>query len=874
MSTMLERSSCTSSSNPSTIGEIVKFGDVEKEREIEKRLKELGLWHNKVRLEEATCRKLEERIESADGLSHVIRRARRRRRMRELGVEGVRSASLGASDGRICEKNEGMKTMDEIRQIIKPTIIRDEQGNELIYSIEVDMGRFVHDVTHHVSNHVVFLTGATNPLSNDQNSVTSEAEIDRTYKKAPHLSDEHNLSRTKSNFKKGNNYDETLTNIISRPQRLTKEISVQLPNTVDVSQVFITFRQTTFKIKVPFVLDQLNKTHRQQYLNHHQRQHFQQLQKHQLNSEEEKAHNAEHFSNSRCQQEEKEMNKNFVEEQKSIEQQNLLIQRQKNLEEEKLRLRNRHEQLELMIQKEQQPTNYFHKTRSNSNNPSTANVLSRPDENAGSRAKPQQRAGFQLLTSIQPHSPGFAHLSSPIFSSSTPSQKDSSPQIGAIETLTATSSTSTSISTTSTTTSAPTSSITSATAPSFGLNKQTDKSECNVKNNLSELKHQRHRQPQQQQSQPLKSPHQPSLKNESMRENPAYNPANQNIEITTNANDENQLKKVFNQKSISEMKEYFENYNNQEKINIQHQKNKGDDGKSSNDDDDDDRDYESENDKFNFYYGISLNNEDDLKPRTKHEKIFNKFANHANDGSSKKRNDVDTFQMNSNNQRVLGSELRSEKLDSKGSINVRAYHASKFENSTALERRLNKNKVNNDQLDENFDISINHNSKKGLRNKNNSSLFARESDIYSEEKDDVSHISSLNFSLEKLVERNIGWSEKEDDDLKQIPAAAHNIKNKLKKLKVKTNLNKQFCKSITDADGLENEVFESRIQHKLQLDDKTTEVETDSKAAPKKFVNALVGSEDEDSGILICSPMEVDETRLQALLDTLEESRI
>lgn len=82
---------------------------------------------------------LDDHIENSDNLSQVIRRARRRRersvRESEQGREpggidkrkDVREPYWG-DKGREDKITEGMKTMDEIRNIVKPSIIRDKSG--------------------------------------------------------------------------------------------------------------------------------------------------------------------------------------------------------------------------------------------------------------------------------------------------------------------------------------------------------------------------------------------------------------------------------------------------------------------------------------------------------------------------------------------------------------------------------------------------------------------------------------------------------------------------------------------------------------------------------------------------------------------------
>ena len=70
---------------------------------------------------------LDEHIGNCDKLTHVIRRARRRR---ERSSQEDDERSKGQSDRmhKHDRRSDGMKTMDEIRNIVKPTIVRDREG--------------------------------------------------------------------------------------------------------------------------------------------------------------------------------------------------------------------------------------------------------------------------------------------------------------------------------------------------------------------------------------------------------------------------------------------------------------------------------------------------------------------------------------------------------------------------------------------------------------------------------------------------------------------------------------------------------------------------------------------------------------------------
>jgi len=92
---------------------VSKIGDVDREREIERRLAELGLTEYKRRHEQSIAELLDAQITAKDGLVAVLKRCRRRQRdpiTEEGGVGGG-----GGSGGR---------PVDEIRNIVQQKVIR------------------------------------------------------------------------------------------------------------------------------------------------------------------------------------------------------------------------------------------------------------------------------------------------------------------------------------------------------------------------------------------------------------------------------------------------------------------------------------------------------------------------------------------------------------------------------------------------------------------------------------------------------------------------------------------------------------------------------------------------------------------------------
>ena len=116
----------------------LKTGDVERERLVEERVKQLGLWHNKRILERCLRQRLSDDID-ADGLFQAVNRCKRRRPLRDR-VES---------------------TSHEIVNTIQPQLLRDDFGNKLSYKIDVIMGIYTHSVCHKVRDHIVVIQGRT-----------------------------------------------------------------------------------------------------------------------------------------------------------------------------------------------------------------------------------------------------------------------------------------------------------------------------------------------------------------------------------------------------------------------------------------------------------------------------------------------------------------------------------------------------------------------------------------------------------------------------------------------------------------------------------------------------------------------------------------
>jgi len=72
-------------------GALAKAGDFDREREIERRMRELGLWEYKREQERQLTELLDAQISQRDGLTAVLRRCRRRQRGRASATEDIRS---------------------------------------------------------------------------------------------------------------------------------------------------------------------------------------------------------------------------------------------------------------------------------------------------------------------------------------------------------------------------------------------------------------------------------------------------------------------------------------------------------------------------------------------------------------------------------------------------------------------------------------------------------------------------------------------------------------------------------------------------------------------------------------------------------------
>lgn len=154
------------------------------------------------------------------------------------------------------------------------------------------MGCFTYDVTHHVTNdgYTVILFGATSPLSPLASlSFLSSKSLPSLFspvisprsasppKISPGVKYSPDVIKPAVNsgglgstlrYREGHERktesvenDEGNEGRMDGVRRLTKEISVELPRTVDVSQLIVDFRKSVFKIRVPFFLEHQNGNH-------------------------------------------------------------------------------------------------------------------------------------------------------------------------------------------------------------------------------------------------------------------------------------------------------------------------------------------------------------------------------------------------------------------------------------------------------------------------------------------------------------------------------------------------------------------------------------------------------------------------------------
>ena len=114
-----------------------KVGDVELERQVNERIRELGLMDNKLLVERELADRLDETLEKGDTIVGALKRCRRRKRLNE---------QLNAFSG-------------EVRNIIKQDITRDSNGNKVAYVVNVLMGRFTKDVKYLVEDKEVVING-------------------------------------------------------------------------------------------------------------------------------------------------------------------------------------------------------------------------------------------------------------------------------------------------------------------------------------------------------------------------------------------------------------------------------------------------------------------------------------------------------------------------------------------------------------------------------------------------------------------------------------------------------------------------------------------------------------------------------------------
>ena len=172
--------------SPSTALAVKKIGDVEKEKEIERRLRELGLWEYKTSQERRIAALLETQITEQDGLSAALTRCRRKR---------DRSSS------------------DDVRNIIRTNVVKNCYGERVVYQVQVLMGLFTHDVTHHVIGQSVVVRATTSNGGTGKKSAVGDGV---------------------------------------EGIKLRKEMTLELPAGVDISAVRVVFVAGVLKINAPF----------------------------------------------------------------------------------------------------------------------------------------------------------------------------------------------------------------------------------------------------------------------------------------------------------------------------------------------------------------------------------------------------------------------------------------------------------------------------------------------------------------------------------------------------------------------------------------------------------------------------------------------
>lgn len=131
-----------------------KTGDIEKERLLEDRLRQLGLLDTKRKLERDLAHQLSSTIDSEDVISRTMRKTRRRRR------------------------KSGTAPTQDLRNIIKQKIVRDKDGIDVLYEIVVLMGGFTQDVSHQVFDFLVTVHGTTRSVLETSCKLTKEISIE------------------------------------------------------------------------------------------------------------------------------------------------------------------------------------------------------------------------------------------------------------------------------------------------------------------------------------------------------------------------------------------------------------------------------------------------------------------------------------------------------------------------------------------------------------------------------------------------------------------------------------------------------------------------------------------------------------------------
>lgn len=123
-----------------------RVGDLTKERQMEQRMKELGLWREKQLHESLIRSKLDLKISDADDLTKAFNSIVQNRRRRSRHQRRYRTKSFP----------------DLVKTIFKRDFVRDEKGKITSYSIDVFLGRFTRDVSFIVLDSVVTVNCSAN----------------------------------------------------------------------------------------------------------------------------------------------------------------------------------------------------------------------------------------------------------------------------------------------------------------------------------------------------------------------------------------------------------------------------------------------------------------------------------------------------------------------------------------------------------------------------------------------------------------------------------------------------------------------------------------------------------------------------------------